>query len=252
MSGDLVDDINTNGYVVLRDLIGDDEIARIKEQLAPYLGGRHFGRNDFEGFRSERVYALLAKAPAVATLVEHPRVLALVDRLLHPGYLLSANLAINVHPGETAQTFHSDDGYCYVGRPRPPLGVSAIWALDAFTSDNGATEVIPGSHTWGEDAPDPDDPRVQRVEMPAGSAVVFLGTLWHRGGAHRGHGTRLAITPQYCQPWIRQIETMPLAIPPDTARQYSPRVQELLGYSIHPPFIGYVDGLDPRRLLRPA
>jgi ectoine hydroxylase-related dioxygenase (phytanoyl-CoA dioxygenase family) len=245
-----LDEIATHGFVVLPDLLDGRTCALIKEQLAPSLGGVHFGRNDFEGFRSERVYALLAKSPAIAQLVEHPSVLALVDELLSPAYLLSANLAINVHPGETAQLLHCDDAYCYMPRPRRHVAVSAIWAIDEFTSDNGATELIPGSHRWANETPAPDDDRIRRVEMPAGSVVVFLGTVWHRGGAHRGRTTRLAITPQYCEPWIRQIENMPLAVPPAMAKQMSERVQALLGYSIHQPFIGYVDGRDPRRLLR--
>jgi ectoine hydroxylase-related dioxygenase (phytanoyl-CoA dioxygenase family) len=244
-----LDELQRNGFVVMKGLVDRDELAAIRAELAPYLGGRLFGRNDFEGFRSERVYALLAKAPTVARLVEHRGVLDLVDAILHPNYLLSANLAINVHPGETVQEFHADDGYCRISRPREPMGVSAIWAIDDFTDDNGATEVIPFSHTWGEERPEPDNPRVQRITMPAGSAVVFMGTLLHRGGANRSGGVRLGITPQYCQPWIRQIENMALAVPPPIASTFSPRVQELLGYSIHPPFIGYVDGRDPRRLL---
>ena len=248
MAGAL-DELRGNGFVVLRGLVGRDDLAAIRAELAPYLTGRLFGRNDFEGFRSERVYALLAKAPSVATLVEHPVVLALVDAVLQPNYLLSANLAINVHPGETAQTLHADDGYCRIPRPREPMGVSAIWAIDEFTDDNGATELIPGSHKWGDEGADADDGRVQQITMPAGSAVVFMGTLLHRGGANRSNRNRLGITPQYCQPWIRQIETMALAVPPPVASTFSPRVQALLGYSIYPPFIGYVDGRDPRRLL---
>ena len=234
---------------MLPAVIGSEEISRIREQLAPYLAGHLFGRNDFEGFRSERVYALLAKAPAIATLVEHPAVLALVESVLHPGYLLSANLAIKVHPGETAQTWHTDDGYCRIPRPRPAMGVSAIWAIDEFTADNGATELIPGSHTWDDEVTEPDERHIQPVVMPAGSVVVFLGTLLHRGGANHSNGSRLAVTPQYCEPWIRQIETMSLAVPPTVASMFSPRVQALLGYSIYPPFIGYVDGRDPSRLL---
>jgi ectoine hydroxylase-related dioxygenase (phytanoyl-CoA dioxygenase family) len=109
--------------------------------------------------------------------------------------------------------------------------------------------VIPGSHTWGDEAPDPSDERAVQITMPAGSVVVFMGTLLHRGGANRSTGTRLGITPQYCQPWIRQIENMTLAVPPSVATAFSPVVQSLLGYSVHPPFIGYVDGRDPRRLL---
>jgi ectoine hydroxylase-related dioxygenase (phytanoyl-CoA dioxygenase family) len=246
-----IEELRTNGFVVLPALLDPDEIRLIRGQLAPYLAGLLFGRNDFEGFHSERVYALLAKAPAVAALVEHPAVLELVEAVLQPCHLLSALLAINVHPGETAQTLHCDDGYCRIPRPRSPMGVSAIWAMDDFTADNGATELIPGSHLWGDEAPDPADPRIEQIVMPAGSAVVFLGTVLHRGGANRSDATRLGITPQYCEPWIRQIENMALAVPPPVASTFSPRVQGLLGYRIYPPFIGYVDGRDPRRLVTP-
>ncbi len=246
-----LNELRRNGFVVLEGLVGRDQLRAIRAELVPYLGGHLFGRNDFEGFRSERVYALLAKAPSVAVLVEHPAVLELVDAVLDPNYLLSANLAINVHPGETAQSLHSDDGYCRIPRPREPMGVSAIWALDEFTEDNGATEVVPGSHMWADEEPGPAGWRVQQITMPAGSAVVFMGTLLHRGGPNRSDWTRLGITPQYCQPWIRQIENMALAVPPPMASAFSPRVQSLLGYSIHPPFIGYVDGRHPQRLLTP-
>jgi ectoine hydroxylase-related dioxygenase (phytanoyl-CoA dioxygenase family) len=246
--------IRRDGYVVVRDLLSPREVAEIKASLAPWLRGRRMGRNDFEGFRSERVYALLAKAQPVARIVEHPDVLAVIDRLLRPHYRLSACLAIQVHPGETPQGWHADDAYVPLARPRPMMGVSAIWAFDEFTDDNGATELIPGSHLWGPaEQAEADDRRAVKVLMPPGSAVIFAGTLVHRGGAHRGTATRLAITPQYCEPWIRQIENMALAVPPALARGYSERVQELLGYDIfEPTFIGYVDGMHPKRLLDPS
>ena len=51
---------------------------------------------------------------------------------------------------------------------------------------------------------------------------------------------------------MRQIENMPLAVPPARAAQYSDRVQELLGYDImSPSFVGYVDGMHPKRLIDP-
>jgi ectoine hydroxylase-related dioxygenase (phytanoyl-CoA dioxygenase family) len=244
--------IREDGYVILRDQIDPETVQRIRSELAPYLRQQHMGRNDFEGFRSERVYALLAKAPAVATIVEHPAVLAIVDEFLPPNYLLSSALAINVHPGETAQNFHIDDtpgGGPDVAKPRQPYGISAIWAFDDFTTDNGATEVIPGSHRWPADrSPRPEE--AVPVIMPAGSVVVFAGNLVHRGGANRSAQTRLAITPQYCMPWMRQLENMTLAVPPARAGRYSDRVQALLGYSIiDPGFMGHVDGLHPKRLI---
>jgi len=244
--------IRSEGFVVLERVLSPAEVAAQRAALAPWLQGKLMGRNDFEGFSTERVYALLAKDPALALLVEHPRLLGIVDRLLAPHYLLSAFLAIHVHPGETPQGWHFDDGGCRVPRPRPMYGVSAIWALDEFTVENGATQVIPRSHLWADDAPPPKSDDAVSISMPAGSVLVLAGNLVHRGAASRGGGTRLGVTPQYCQPWLRQIENMPLAVPPDAARKLSPRVQALLGYSIAAPsFMGYVDGLDPRRLLDP-
>jgi ectoine hydroxylase-related dioxygenase (phytanoyl-CoA dioxygenase family) len=240
-----------DGYVVLEHAVDVGALDRIRAELSPWLGGDAFrGRNDFEGFLSNRVYALLAKAPAVAILVEHPWVTAMLDHLLLPQYLLSANLAINLLPGETAQQFHIDDDFYRVARPRPAISVSAIWAIDEFTAENGATEVIPGSHRWGDEVPETDHP-VVKVVMPAGSVVVFAGTLWHRGGANRSERPRLAITPQYCEPWARQQEQQILSVG-SKAAEYSARIQAMLGYSIHPPFMGHVDGLHPLRLLDPT
>ncbi len=239
------------GYVVLPAVLDATELDEIRDELAPWLTGQYLGRNNFEGYKSERVYALLAKAPSVARTVEHPDVLAIADAFLQPGYLLSAALAIKLHPGEAAQPFHIDDSgdTPFLERPRDMVGISTIWALDDFTQDNGATEVIPGSHLWGEDRqPEPAD--AVTVTMRAGSVLVFAGNLFHRGGANRAHTTRLALTVQYCMPWLRQIENMSLAVPPQAARQYSKRVQELLGYGIvSPGFMGYVDGMHPARLL---
>jgi len=241
--------LQSEGYVVLRDVAESDLVRRFREELAPYLATAPFGRNDFEGFRSQRLYALLAKARTTAELVAHPAVLELVDAVLDAPCLLSANIAINVHPGETAQSLHPDDGYCGVPRPRRPFGVSAVWAIDEFTAENGATEVLPGSHLFGNEPIAATDPRIRPIEMSPGSVVVFLGTTLHRGGANRTDGARLGLTPQYCQPWMRQIENMALAVPPAVVATLPERVQELLGYSILPPFIGYVDGQHPRRIL---
>jgi ectoine hydroxylase-related dioxygenase (phytanoyl-CoA dioxygenase family) len=247
-----LDHLHQQGYVVIPSLLSRGQIGRIKAELAPYLRGTLRGRNDFEGFETERVYALLAKAPVIAELVEHPRILPMLDRLLAPNYLLSANLAIQLYPGETRQPLHFDDGFYKVPRPRRAYGVSTIWAIDEFTTDNGATEIIAGSHLWGAERPAEDDPRIESVIMPAGSVIVFMGTLWHRGGANQSAAPRLAITPQYCEPWLRQIENQVLAVPREMAAKYSQRVQELLGYSIHPPFMGYVDGMHPGRLIDPS
>ena len=245
--------IRIDGYTIVEKLLDQATIQLIKKELAPYFQGKKMGRNDFEGLSSERVYALLSKAPSIAQIIEHPFILSLLDELLPKNYLLSAALAINVHPGETPQPFHIDDsaGGLQLPKPRRAFGYSTIWAFDDFTTDNGATEVVSGSHNWPSDR-QPREDEITKVIMPAGSVVVFDGTLLHRGGANRANTIRLGITPQYCAPGLRQIENMVLAVPPQQAAKYSDRIQNMLGYNIiEPGFMGYVDGMHPKKLIDP-
>jgi len=241
--------IREQGYTIIEGLLDQHQVEHIKACLAPWLQGKLMGRNNFEGEQTERVYALLAKHPDFAEIVEHPVTLSIIDELLETDYLLSTNLAINVHPGETPQPWHRDNDGGANGRPDVFHGVSTIWAFDDFTETNGATELIPGSHLGKSFDP---EAAVQAL-MPAGSVLIFSGNLVHRGGANQSDQIRLAITPQYCQPWLRQLENMVLSVPPDKAALLSPRVQALLGYSVRSPgFMGYVDGVHPRRLIESA
>ncbi len=107
--------------------------------------------------------------------------------------------------------------------------------------------MIPGSHRWG-DGPPPADAELVPVEMPAGSVVVFAGTLLHRGGANTTDRPRLAITPQYCEPWARQQENM-MIVAGDAAADYPPVLQSLIGYSLYSTFMGHVGGRHPLKTL---
>ena len=235
-----------DGYVIWENLLDAQQCREIRETVRPWLG--HTGRNSFEGRRTQRVYSVLSRTRVCDRLVDNPRVLAVLDRLLMPNYLLSALQAINIQPSESAQLPHHDDGFYPIPRPREPLAAATIWAIDDFTADNGATVVIPGSHRWGKRRPGPDDTALP-VVMPAGSCVFFVGTLWHGGGANTSTHDRLAVTAQYCQPWLRPMEAFTLSVSRDIARTVSDDIQRMLGYSIHPPFVGAVDGLHPLRLL---
>ncbi len=241
--------IRREGYVVLPSLLAPDEVEAIRRGVLPLLG--HQGRNNFEGVRTQRVYALLEKTRVIDRLVAHPRILALLDRIFLPNYLLSQAQVINILPGESAQALHTDDSFYPVPRPRPPLGAATVWAIDDFTEDNGATTLVPRSHEWeSERTPGPGDAQVSAV-MPAGSVVFYPATLWHGGGANRSAQQRLAVTCQYCEPWVRTQENYFLSVRRETVRTLPEDLKRLLGYSIHPPFIGMTNGLHPKRALEP-
>jgi ectoine hydroxylase-related dioxygenase (phytanoyl-CoA dioxygenase family) len=244
--------LSEHGYEILERVLDDAACDELIAALAPYETQRPMGRNDFEGEVTQRVYSLAGKGDAFLRLAEHPAILARGDATLFPNYLLSTMQSIRLHPGETAQAWHTDDAFYLQPRPRErPLALSVIWAIEDFTEDNGATEVIPGSHLWGTEHPESREHSSVKAIMPRGSALVFYGSTWHRGGANVSSRTRLAISPQYCQPWLRVQESQLLIVPPDRARACSPRMRALLGYSIHPPFLGHVDGMHPLRLVDP-
>lgn len=239
-----------DGYVILERIVPGSQIDSIRDELLGLLP-EHYGRNGFEGVLTQRLYAVISKTLCCNPLIEHPLVLGLLDRILAPNYLLSQLQVINILPGESAQPLHHDDAFYPIPRPRPPYGVATVIAIDDFTAENGATVVIPGSHTWGQREPTAEDcARAIPVVMPKGSMVLFLGTLWHGGGANNGQASRLAATAQYCEPWARQQENFSLSVPLERARQCSSHIQRMLGYSIHPPFMGMVNGMHPSRLLK--
>lgn len=264
---DAKSEYDETGYIVFENVLSPDELQNIEDALAPHFGEDLRGRNDFEGLKSNRIYAMAAKSKVFADLMIHPLALAFAEAELGSSCLLSAMLAIKLHPGETVQPWHFDDS-CGVPRPRPTTGVSAFWSITETTEENGATEIIPGSHLWGEETPQDglmdafsdrtirdvnDDPAFRddavKMVMPAGSLGLAKGTLWHRGGANNSDTARTIITPQYCAGFMRQLENMVLAVPPAIAKTLPLRAQELLGYSIHPPFMGYVDGLHPAKTM---
>jgi ectoine hydroxylase-related dioxygenase (phytanoyl-CoA dioxygenase family) len=241
-------DLDRDGYAVVERLLPADEVAAVRTGLTEVLDRTPTGRNDFEGFSTRRIYALFAKTRAFDALAVHPLLLAVLDTVLGSSYQLSAPTGIDIGPGEKAQVLHTDDGIYPLPRPHPQVVLNSMWALDDFTEANGATRVVPGSHLWSDRLPVDADETV-KVTMPAGSVLFILGTLWHGGGANTTERPRLGVLLEYAAGWLRQQENHILAVPRDVVRTLDPRLQELLGYGIHPPFVGYVDGRHPRRVL---
>jgi ectoine hydroxylase-related dioxygenase (phytanoyl-CoA dioxygenase family) len=240
--------LHEDGYVVVDGLLSPDAVQEAREDLLRVLASTPTGRNDFEGFGTKRIYALFAKTRMFDEPATHPLLLGVLDRVLEH-YQLSAPVGIQIGPGEKAQVLHRDEGIYPLPRPHPPVVVNTMWPLDVFTEANGATRLVPGSHQWADDRqPGPSD-EIRLAEIGAGSAMFYLGNLWHGGGANRTDRPRLGVILEYVVSWLRPQENHCLAVPRSVARQLSPRLQELLGYNIFPPFVGYVDGSHPRKAL---
>jgi ectoine hydroxylase-related dioxygenase (phytanoyl-CoA dioxygenase family) len=244
---EVVDTLERDGYAVVERLLDTEQAAAVRAGLREVLDATPSGRNDFEGYKTKRIYALFAKTRAFDAPALHPLLLGVLDRILG-SYQLSAPVGIEIGPGETAQNLHTDDIIYPVNKPHQHLVLNTMWALDDFTAANGATRLVPGSHRWVDERPD-DNTEVVIAEMPKGSVMFFLGSLWHGGGTNNSDAPRLGVIIEYCAGWLRPQENHVIAVPPDVVRTLPERLQELLGYSIHPPFVGYVDGRHPRKAL---
>jgi ectoine hydroxylase-related dioxygenase (phytanoyl-CoA dioxygenase family) len=240
--------LTDDGYVVVTGMMDAAGLQAARADLDRVLQATKTGRNFFEGFDTQRVYALFAKTRMFDQAAIDPLLLGVLDQVLGH-YQLSAPVGICIGPGEKAQILHRDDSIYPVPEPHPPLVVNTMWPLDQFTIENGATRFIPGSHRWEPGRrPTASDP-VETAVISPGSVLFYLGSLWHGGGANQTGTSRLGVILEYCSGWLRQQENHCLAVPRDTVRELPERLQELLGYNIYPPFVGYVDGRHPRKVL---
>ncbi len=237
-----------DGYAVIEGVLDADNVRRKRQELRPLLDETDEGANSFLGYRTRRVFALAAKVRCFDDALLHPLVLGVLDQVLEH-YQLCVATAIEIGPGESAQTLHADDGVYPLPTAAGPLTINTMWAIDDFTAANGATRLVPGSLGQHEKRTVDSQP-VRIAEMPAGSVLIYLGSLWHGGGANHTDRPRLGVVLEYVVSWLRPQENLGLTYPPALVKGLSERLQELLGYNLYPPFLGYVDGKHPAELLR--
>ena len=114
-------DVHDRGYVIIEDVLSPGDCEDYRQILEHFMAVSPTGRNVFEGTSSHRLYALLAKSDRFAGMIEHPLALAFAEHFLGESCLLSACLSINLHPGETVQPWHTDDGHISVPQPHLSL-----------------------------------------------------------------------------------------------------------------------------------
>lgn len=244
--------IERDGYTILENAIEPDLLAGLRADLSRLeteLNVRP-ARNRFEGAHTLRVYNLLVHGKVWERIPVYERVLPLVERVLDPGCLVSSLSSINIGPEEIAQPIHADDQMIPLPKPHPPTVCNTMWALTDFTAENGATRIIPGSHLRDHSPIYGQHYDSIAAEMPQGSVLVWHGSLWHGGGANGTSMRRIGIAMNYCAGYIRQQENQQLGIPHTIAAGFTPRLQELVGYSVYNGLIGHINKSDPASLLR--
>ncbi len=254
-----VDEIETalraSGCVVVERIVSDDLMDRIQTELEPFMGTTPVGGDEFTGLNTRRTGSLLARSREFQQLAAHPTVLATLDRVLGDhatSYQLHLTQVIEIGPGEPAQLVHRDQ-WAFDFFPFPAgfeVECHTMWAMNDFTEANGATRVIPGSHHFADKLRPAVDETVP-AEMPKGSVLFYVGSLYHGGGANRSEQVRRGVNVGYTLSWLRQEENQYLACPPEVARELPEEVARLAGYRRGAYALGYYGDLrDPFDAIR--
>ncbi|MDJ0779401.1 MAG: phytanoyl-CoA dioxygenase family protein [Gammaproteobacteria bacterium] len=240
--------LRDQGAAVVEHLVSMELLEAVKQELRPHFDAEgHRFQNDFNGYSTLRLGRILALSRSAAELIAHPRVLEVADAILRPhceSYRIGSCTAIEIHPGEAAQALHRDDDIYPIRIPGVEFQFSAMWALDDFTEENGATRVVPASQGQDEQ-PEYDQGDTLAAVMSAGSVLFYLGSVVHGGGANRGDRPRTGLINTYSLGWLRQEENHYLAIPREVADSYPEPVRRLMGYQAHGSYLGvYPDDPD--------
>ena len=240
-SSAIVAAVQQDGAVILDDVLNDGFIAALREETDPYMEHTSNGEDHFAGHHTTRTGGLLVRSEKCRELIEHQTILNPCNEFLAPyceRVQLHLTQIIRIRPGETAQTIHRDRWAWgkHLSHLEPQF--NTIWAITDFTSENGATQVVPGSTQW------PDDQEIQseqitQAEMKAGSVLVYSGSVFHGGGANTSDQDRIGINITYALGWLRQEENQYLSCPPELAKDLSPTLQGLAGYAMGQYALGY-------------
>lgn len=267
--GDVIAVLEHDGGVIIEDFLSPQTLDGLRRDLLPLLEKQSTGRDGFAGYKTRGLSALFAHTRHCVEIATHPLYLKPAEHFLcRPREVwvgdeklsLAADVrigvtqAIQLAPGQGAQPLHRDDT---VFLWRHPTGgregrVQILCAVSDFTAENGGTLVIPGSHLW-------DDERQPRMSeavptvMKAGSALIFLGSTFHAGGANTTDEYRTAAGLALDAANMRQEENMYLSLSSELVASYPEQIQRLLGWSAGTNHMGWVevDGqmVDPIHLL---
>jgi hypothetical protein len=243
-----------DGCAIVERVVPPSLLDRARGELAPYLEATPVGPDEFSGRRTRRTGGLVARSATCREVVMHPLVLGAVRGVLAQATSVQLHLTqvIAIGPGEPGQQVHRDQ-WAFDFFPFPAgyeVQCNTIWAMTDFTEANGATRVVPGSHR-DEDRKQFAYEETEPAEMPAGSVLLYTGSLYHGAGANRSTETRYGLNITYAVSWLRQEENQYLSCPADVARALPDDLLRLMGYARGAYALGYVDDLrDPLDALR--
>jgi ectoine hydroxylase-related dioxygenase (phytanoyl-CoA dioxygenase family) len=235
-----VEMIRLLGYAVVDGGYNRDEIARFAAAFDHALMStyeRHGGREALARIDEHNtIRAPLAVDKLFLELALNPKILTVGRRLIADYIVLNQqNGIVNPPHGQPYNqgAFHRDLPYQHFVSSHP-LAINALFCLDDFTVENGATYVIPASHKH-EAFPSDATLAASQVQVcaTAGSYIVLDCMVYHSGGVNRTAQPRRAVNHVYSVPIMRPQIDLPCILGEDYTRDAD--IRRLLGYDVRVP-----------------
>lgn len=212
------EELSRLGYTICPNVIATEKVGHLKSLLDEiYAEQQHAagGANALAQIGDANLVRLpLAFRREFLDVAAPAKIMALAKRVLGDNFvLLMQNGVINPPDAPFEQRrYHRDLNYQHWVASRP-IAFNFLICLDAFTTENGASFVLPGSHLHEEF---PSDAFVRRHELqlcaPAGAAIVMNAMTYHRAGPNRSASARYGINQVVGSPMLaQQIDTHPPA-----------------------------------------
>ena len=235
---EIAEHIRRLGYAILDSGYTPAELRAISETF-DRIRAQYVDQWGEERLRScneiHTIRALLTHGGApFMKLASNKNLLALLRRLIVGKFILNQQNGVINPPGETYNQggWHRDLPYQhYVSSS--PLAVNALFCLDDFTFENGATFVLPASH---KAVAYPSNNYVRQnalqVEAKAGQFIVLDCMIFHSGGFNSTNKARRAINHVYTIPYFKQQINLPKNM---SAEGLSDEERELIGFDYQEP-----------------
>ena len=203
------EEIHLKGYSVFPLLFGATSMAswRLKIDQVYAIQEEEFGREALAAIHELD----LCRAPLLydfsfIELASHPTVMKVARRVLGDWIILHLQNGIINRPAvkHHQASWHRDLPHQNWVISKP-LALSAIVAIDDFSSETGGTRLLPFSHKT-EKMPSEQYTAANAidVEAPAGSVIMFDSMLFHQAGSNRSRNVRRAVNHVYTVPILKQ------------------------------------------------
>ncbi|TIC79114.1 phytanoyl-CoA dioxygenase family protein [Nocardioides sp. GY 10127] len=241
--------IERDGGVIIRDFVDEATIEGLEADLRAHLDETDWGKDDFSGGRTRRFGAVFNHTKHVIPVVRQPQWHAAAQHFIQgpslrkkelrgqgqvPSYRIGVTQVIDIHPGQGLQVLHRDDGLWDYPHPEgyeQHARMQVMLAITEFTEENGGTMVVPGSHRWDDERRPLPEEAIPTV-MAKGSALLWLGGVYHGGGMNESDSSRTGLTIGFDLGWLRQEENMYLSLDHEIVRGLPEDVQKLLGWEL--------------------